>query len=128
MKNTTKILMAFAAALSIAIGLQPDVRAEDVAEIKITADKITFFYDIKEFKDTIINMGRSEYSTKGYMDSADIDGLAQIVHYVESVFMRFDTNADGKILTDEAAAMVPIYISTMRELSEYTERATLQLG
>lgn len=47
MTNLTKSLIALTALFSMA--WQGQTSAQDVAEIKITADKTTFIYDIKEF-------------------------------------------------------------------------------
>lgn len=51
------------------------------------------------------------------IERADLTRMTMVIHYIESVFVRFDTNRNGVITMKEADAMYPLLKGLLKEAS-----------
>jgi hypothetical protein len=57
------------------------------------------------------------YTDQVMMDSADTKGFVMVVHYVESIFARFDSDESGSLTWDEVETAFPVFKRSLEEVT-----------
>jgi hypothetical protein len=60
------------------------------------------------------------------VESTDVDHGSAIIHYIESVFVRFDTDQSGTLNWTEAESAYPLFKSILADASGYKDDRTLK--
>ncbi len=86
--------------------------------------------DSKQMKilNSIEISGRKYGATGLPFGSSDVTTMSGVVHFVESLFFRFDRNRDGKIDEDEALRAFPTFRREISKLADidYSDRSKLE--
>lgn len=79
-----------------------------------------------ELQVALENAGRVSGYSEELFEYADLTRMTMVLHYVESIFTRFDRDASGILTLPEAMGMYPLLRDLLSEVSGFTDEDDLR--